>query len=330
MGAPGLAAEAANPTFLAIHPRGHTLYAVNAIDNFQGEHSGALSAFRLDAKTGALTLLNQQRSGGIGPCHVSVNRAGTTALTANYGSGSIASLPLEADGRLRFLVSEIQHHGTGPNRQRQEGPHAHSINLDPTQKLAVAADLGLDQLLLYRFDGATGKLSPHDPPFARTAAGAGPRHFAFHPSGRWGYVINELDSTVTAYRYDAAAGTLSEIQAISTVPAGFQGENYPAEVVVDAAGRFLYGSNRGHDSIAIFRIDDESGKLTAVGHQPSDGKWPRNFVLDPSGRWMVVGNQNSGNVLLMHVDPLHGTLTPTGVSIEIPAAICFRTIPIAN
>lgn len=327
-GQPELAAESANPTFVAIHPSGRSLYAVNAIDSFQGEKTGAVSAFSLDTKSGALALLNQQPSGGTGPCHVAIDAAGKNVLVANYGGGSVASLPLEADGRLRAPVSTIQHHGTSADPKRQEAPHAHSINLDPANHFAVAADLGLDKVLVYRFDGTKGSLEPNDPPSASTAPGAGPRHFAFHPTGNFGYVINELDSTVTAFSYDAATGVLTEIQAITTLPAEFTGENYPAEVVVDTAGRFLYGSNRGHDSIAIFRIDGASGKLTPVGHQSSGGKGPRNFALDPSGQWMLVGNQSTDNVLIMKVDPDHGTLTPTGQTLETPAPICFRMVPI--
>jgi 6-phosphogluconolactonase len=210
---------------------------------------------------------------------------------------------------------------------RQEGPHAHSINLDTANRFAFAADLGLDQVLLYRFDAAAGTLTPHDPPSVSTAPGAGPRHFAFHPSGRFAYVINELDSTVTAFRYEADAGTLSEIQVITTLPEGFSGENYPAEVVAHPSGRFLYGSNRGHDSIAIFSIDEGSGRLTAVGHQSSGGKGPRNFNLDLSGAWMIVGNQSTNNALIMRVDGERGTLTPTGQELQAPSPICFKFVP---
>lgn len=321
-----LAAEAASPSFLTIHPNHRFLYAVNAIGDFQGQKSGAVSAFSLDPKTGELKLLNQQPSGGAGPCHIVVDAAGKNALVANYGGGSVASLPIGADGRLGPPVSVIQHQGSSANPKRQEGPHAHSINLDRANHFAFAADLGLDKILVYRFDGAKGTLSPNTPPSASTAQGAGPRHFAFHPSGRFAYVINELDSTVTAFSYDPAGGVLKEIQAITTLPAGFQGENYPAEVQVHPSGRFLYGSNRGHDSVAVYTIDEQSGTLTAAGHQPSGGKWPRNFALDPSGRWMIVGNQNSDNVLIFRIDPDRGALTPTGQSFEAPSAICFKMV----
>jgi 6-phosphogluconolactonase len=321
-----LAAEAANPTFLSIHPNRQFLYAVNATPEFQGQKSGAVSAFALDRKTGALTLLNQQPSGGPGPCHLVVDAAGKNALVANYGGGSVAALPVQADGRLAPAASFIQHHGSSIDPKRQEGPHAHSINLDAGNRFAFAADLGLDKVLVYRFDAAKGTLASHEPPSASTTPGAGPRHFAFHPSGRFAYVINELNSTVTAFSYDAAAGVLHAIQAVTTLPANFSGENYPAEVQVHRHGRFLYGSNRGHDSIAVFHIHAESGRLTPEGHQSSGGKWPRNFGIDPSGAWMIVGNQNSDNVLVFRIDAERGTLSPTGQTFEAPAPICFKMV----
>jgi 6-phosphogluconolactonase len=319
-----LAAEAANPTWVGIHPDGRFLYSVNAIADFQGGKAGAVSAFALDRKTGALTLLNQQPSGGPGPCHLTVDAAAKNVLVANYGGGSAAVLPIGEDGRLAPASCFIQHSGRSADPKRQEGPHAHSVNLDAANRHAFVADLGLDRVLVYRFDGSKGTLTPNEPASAATAPGAGPRHFAFHPSGRYAYVINELDSTVTAFTYDAGAGALRELQVISTLPAGFAAENYPAEVQVHPSGRFLYGSNRGHDSIAIFTIDPETGKLTSAGHTPSGGKWPRNFRIDPSGTWMVVGNQNSDNVLVFRIDPERGTLTQHGQSFEAPAPSCFK------
>jgi 6-phosphogluconolactonase len=325
-----LAAGAANPTWVAPHPSGRVLFAVNAIADFGGQRSGAVSAFALDRRTGDLALLNQQPSGGAGPCHLCVDAAGRHVLVANYGGGSVASLPVGEDGRLRPPTSVIQHAGSSVDPKRQEGPHAHSINLDAANHFAFAADLGLDQVLVYRFDREKGTLAPHDPPFARVKPGAGPRHFAFRPDGRFAYVINELDSTVTAFGYDAGVpsgpGRLEEIQVVSTLPAGWEGENYPAEVQVHPSGRFLYGSNRGHDSIAVFAIDAASGRLTPAGHTPSGGKWPRNFGMDPSGAWMLVGNQNSDNILLFRIDPERGALTHTGQTLESPAPICFKMV----
>jgi 6-phosphogluconolactonase len=239
----------------------------------------------------------------------------------------VASLPIGEDGRLGPPASAIQHAGSSVNPRRQEGPHAHSINLDAANRFAFAADLGLDRVLVYRFDAARSILVPHEPPSASVKPGAGPRHFAFHPSGRFAYVINELDSTVTAFTYDAEKGLLRELQAVTTLPPGFAGENYPAEVQVHPSGRFLYGSNRGHDSIAIFAVDAASGRLTPAGRAASGGKWPRNFAFDPTGAWMVVGNQNSDNVIVFRVDRDGGTLAPAGPTFAAPAPICFRFVP---
>lgn len=321
-----LAAEAANPSFLTIHPGGGFLYAVNAISDYQGEKTGAVAAYALDADSGELTLLNRQPSGGAGPCHVTVDSAGKALLVANYGGGSVAVLPIAADGGLEVPTCIVQHEGSSVNPKRQAGPHAHSINLDPPGRFAFAADLGLDRVLIYRFDPDAATLTANEPVSAATAPGAGPRHFAFHPSGAFGYVINELDSTVTAFRYDAERGALDPIQAITTLPDGFSGENYPAEVQVHPSGRFLYGSNRGHDSIAVCGIDPSSGHLTPSGHHPSGGKWPRHFGMDPAGEWMIVGNQNSDNACVFRIHPESGALEPTGQAFEAPSAICFKMV----
>jgi 6-phosphogluconolactonase len=329
-GTVALAAESPGPSFLAIHPNRRFLYAVNGVSQFQGQPTGAVSAFAMDTKSGELRLLNQQSSGGSGPCHLVVDAAGKHVLVANYNSGSVASLSVDAEGRLGPPISVIQHAGSSVEPRRQAGPHAHSINLDAANRFAFAADLGLDKILVYRFDAAKGTLTPNDPPAAATAPGAGPRHFAFHPSGRFAYVINELNSTVTAFRYDAAAGVLHQIQAITTLPQGFTGENYPAEVVVHPSGKFLYGSNRGHDSIAVFGIDSDTGKLTPAGHQSSGGKGPRNFALDPSGTWMLIGNQSTDNVLICSVDAAKGTLTPKAEAFASPVPICFKFVPVTG
>jgi 6-phosphogluconolactonase len=325
-----LAAETANPTFLQIHPNGRFLYCVNAVSDYQGERTGAISSFVLEPSSGRLTFLNQQPSGGAGPCHLVLDREATSVLVANYGGGSTASLPLGADGTLGPPASTFQHDGSSVNPSRQEGPHAHSINLDPAGRFAVTADLGLDQILVYRFSPNESTLTPHDPPFARTAPGAGPRHFAFHPSARFGYVINELDSTVTAFAYDAGAGKLSEIQVISTLPEGWEGENYPSEVLVHPSGRFLYGSNRGHDSLAIYRIDPSSGLLTALGHAASGGTWPRNFIFDASGNWAVVGNGSSDNILFFRVNQETGLLSQVGEELACPSPICHKFLSVGG
>ncbi len=324
---PQLAAEIENPSFLAIHPSRRYLYAVGELSNFNGQKGGAVSAFAIDEKTGRLTLLNQQSSGGGGPCHVVVDQPGKHVLTANYGGGSVCVLPIDGDGRLGSATAFVQHEGSGANPQRQDRPHAHSINLDAANRFAVAADLGLDKVLVYRFDAQKGTLAPNDPPFAAVAAGAGPRHFAFHPNGRNAYVINEIHLTVTAFAYDAEHGVLKEIQTLSTIPAGTDTKGLStAEVVVHPSGKFLYGSNRGHDTIAIFTIDQDTGKLTAVGHEPTGGKTPRNFAVDPTGTFLLAENQASGTIVVFRIDPKTGELDPTGDTIEVPSPVCVRML----
>lgn len=324
----GVAAETTNPSFLAIHPNRKFLYAVNEVGDFAGERGGAVSAFAIDAKTGKLTLLNQVASHGADPCYVVVDATGKNVLLANYGSGTVAALRLGQDGRLEKASAVVQHSGSSVDRVRQEGPHAHSINLSADNRFAIAADLGLDQLLVYRFDAERGTLQANDPPFTKINPGAGPRHFAFHPSGRFAYVINEMQSTVTALAYDAARGTLRELQTVSTLPEGFAGQNDDAEVRVHPSGKFLYGSNRGHDSIALFAIDPERGTLRLVENTSTQGKTPRNFNLDPTGAYLFAANQDTDNVVIFRVDPSTGHLTPTGQVLSVPSPVCVKFVPI--
>ena len=320
--APALAAEVVNPSFLAVHPNRRFLYAVGEMGSFAGKRAGAVSAFSIDPDTGKLRLLNQQPSGGAGPCHLAVDRTGRNVLAANYGGGSVVCLPIEPDGRLGEATSSVQHEGSSVNPRRQSGPHAHCINLDAANRFAVSADLGLDKVLVYRFDAAAGKLAPNDPPWAKVAPGAGPRHFAFHPSARFAYVINELDSTVTAFRYDAKGGALTSVETVSTLPDGFDGQNTTAEIEVHPSGRFLYGSNRGHDSIVIFAVDGEKGTLRYVGHQSTGGKTPRNFGVDPTGRYLLAANQATDNIVVLRVDAETGQLHETGHSVSVPSPVC--------
>lgn len=319
----GLAAELPNPTFLAIHPDGNRLFAASEISGFKKTKAGAVAAFEVDKKTGKLTLLNQESSGGAGPCHVTLDRTGKHVLVANYGGGSIASLPIGADGKLGEPTTVIQHVGTSVDKSRQEGPHAHSINVDPTNRYAMAADLGLDKVLVYSFDAKTGKLTANDPPAASVAPGAGPRHFAFHPDGKHAFVINELFLTLTSFKYDSAKGTLSEIETLSTLPKGTKKIGSTAEVVVHPNGKFVYGSNRGHNSIAIFRFED--GKLTHVGNQGNDIDTPRNFVLDPTGKFLLVANQGKASITVFRIDPATGELSQVGEpTASAPAPVCLR------
>ncbi|MBM3859082.1 MAG: hypothetical protein FJ395_05465 [Verrucomicrobia bacterium] len=325
LGAPELAAETTNPSFVAIHPSRKFLYAVGELS---GQKGGAVSAFAIES-SGKLTLLNQQSTVGAGPCHVNVDKTGKHALVANYAGGSVAVLPIETDGRLREASAFVQHVGSSVNLKRQQGPHAHSIFLDAANRFAFVSDLGLDKVMIYQFNATKGTLTPNNPAFATLAPGSGPRHLAFHPNGKFAYVINEMLCTVTAFRYDAKRGALSETQTITTLPAGetVQQGFSTAEVLVHPNGKFLYGSNRGHDTIAVFKIDASTGKLTPVQHAPTLGNMPRNFNLDPTGKWLLAAHQNSDNVVVFRLDTATGKLTPTGQSIEVGAAVCVKFLP---
>jgi 6-phosphogluconolactonase len=317
-------ADVPNPSFLALHPSRRYLYAVNAVPEIDGHPGGAVSAFAIDPATGALTFLNRQSSHGAGPCHVSVEHTGRFVLAANYGGGSVVMFPVQSDGSLAAASDFVQHTGSSVNPRRQEGPHAHSITPDPANRFALACDLGLDNVLVYRLDLEAGRLIPNDPPFVRTHPGAGPRHLDFHPNGRYVYVINELDSTLTVFTYDAERGVLEEIQTISTLPEDFAGQNTCADVHVHPAGRFVYGSNRGHDSIAIFRVDEGTGRLDAVGHVPTQGQTPRNFAIDPSGTFLYAANQQSDTIVAFRIDQGMGQLAPTGHVLSIPTPVCVK------
>lgn len=312
-----------NPSFLAIHPTGKFLYAVSEVADAQGRASGAVAALAIDPASGRLTLLNQQSSEGAGPCHVSVDRTGRVLLVANYNSGSIASLPILPDGRLDKAASAIQHRGSSVDSRRQTGPHAHSINVSPDNRFALVADLGLDQVLVYRLDPATATLTPHDPPSARTPPGGGPRHLAFHPTGQWVYVCNEMLSSVSVFAFDAASGKLEMLQTIGTLPEPVAG-NSTAEILVHPSGKFVYCSNRGHDSLAIFAVDPATGHLRTVGHQSTLGRTPRKFGLVPDGSLLVACNQATDSVVVFRVDPESGKLTPLGRPTEVPVPVCVK------
>jgi len=323
----GVAAESVNPSFLAVDPRQRFLYAVNEVSDYKGEKSGGVSAFSIDRKTGNLTFLNEVASRGAGPCHVALDKTGKYVLVANYDGGSVAVFPVLTDGRLGESSAFVQHTGHGPNAERQEGPHAHEIQVTPDNRFAMVADLGLDQLLVYRFDPAKGTLTPDDPPFAVVEPGGGARHFVFHPDGKHVYAINEMGGSVAGFAYDAGKGALHSQQLISTLPQDFKGPNDSAEIAVSGDGKFLYASNRGPDDIAVFAIDLGKGTLTLVEHVPTKGKTPRNFVIDPSGQYLLVENQESNNIVVFQIDGKSGRLTDTGQRIAVPSPVCIVFVP---
>lgn len=324
----GLVAETENPTFLTVHPNGRFLYAVNEVDEYEGKPSGAVSAFSIDRNSGALTLLNRVPSMGKGPAHLSLGQTGKYLLVANYGGGSVAVFALGVDGRIGASSAFVQHSGSGANPERQAGPHAHQIIVSPDDRFVLVADLGLDEVLVYKFDSKKGTLTPNDPKFAKTEPGAGPRHIAFHPNGRIVYVLNELTSTIDTFTYDPRTGKLRELQSLSTLPKDFTGKNTDAEIVVDTKGKFVYASNRGHDSIAVFAVDPKTGTLSQVQDISSSGKVPRNFAMDPTGKWLLAANQNSNNVVLFRIDPNTGELNPTQVVLETTAPVCVVFVPV--
>lgn len=319
----GLVAETTNPSFLALHPNGRFLYAVNEVGDYQGQKSGAVSAFAIDPASGKLTLLNQMATRGADPCYVSLDKTGHHVLVANYNGGSVIVFPVLADGRLGEATAFVQHQGHSVNPQRQQGPHAHMIELAPQGNFALTADLGLDELLIYRFDAAKGSLAANEPPYAKGTPGAGPRHFAFDPSGQFVYLLSEMASSVTTFSYQAAKGVLDNIQTVSALPKDFGGQNSAAEIAVHPSGRFLYTSNRGHNSIAILAIDPQKGTLTPVAQVPTGGKIPRNFAIDPSGSYLLAANQNSDNIVVFKIDSASGMLTPTGDVLAIPSPVCI-------
>ncbi len=324
----GPAAETDNPSFLAVDADNKYLYAVNEADHFNGGRTGAISTYAIDRSSGKLTLLQQVSSLGADPAHLSLDQTGRYLLVANYTSGNIASFPIEKNGTLGPRSSFVQHAGSSVNKERQTGPHAHEIQASKDNRFVFVPDLGLDELLVYRFDSKTGALSPNSPAFVKVSPGSGPRHLAITPSGKFVYLVNELSSTVIVFSYQADSGQLHELQTISTLPSGFTGESTTAEIAVDAKGKFLYVSNRGDDSIAVFDINQRDGKLAFVERVPTGGKTPRHFTLDPTGRWLFAENQDSGKVNLFSVDPADGRLTATSHSLNVTSPVCVVFVPL--
>lgn len=320
----GLAGDATNPSFLVRAAGDRYLYAVNETTEYEGAPSGSASAFARDPDTGALTLLGRQPTRGGAPCYVSLDRDGRFVLVANYVGGSVAVYPIRNDGALGAATAFVQHAGKGADPQRQSSPHAHCVMTDPANRFALVADLGLDRILVYAFDARMGTLSARAVHQGVLAAGAGPRHFVFGPGGRIVYVVNELDSTITTMRYEPETGALTAIASIPSVNEPFEGRNAPGHVELHRSGRFLYMSNRGHDSIAVFGIDATQGSLRPVQAISTGGKWPRHFTIDETGRYLYVANQRSDSVVGFRIDGETGRLAPTGQTLEIPSPVCVR------
>ena len=323
----GLAAETTNPSFVALDPTGHYLYAVNELQNYEGPNSGGVSAFSVDRATGKLTFLNEVRSRGADPCYIIVDKAGKHVLVANYTGGSVAVFPIQADGKLGEATAFVQHSGHGTDPKRQEGPHAHSIDLSPDNRFAFVDDLGLNEVLVYKYDAAKGTLTPNNPPYVKLDPGIGPRHFALHPSGKFAYDVAEMGSVVTALSVNLKTGTLKQLQVISTLPKDYKGENDCAEIHVGHSGKFLYASNRGHDSIAIFAIDPVKGTLTKVDDVSTGGKTPRSFEIDPPGKYLLAENEDSNDIVVFRIDEKTGKLTPTGQKLEVGQPVCVKFVP---
>ena len=316
-----------NPSFVTVEPRGNCLFSVNELTR-EEEGSGTVSAFAIDPATGNLAFLNKQPTGGLAPAYVSTDQNGRYLFVANYITGNVSVFPVQANGELLPASDHKQHHGSGPD-PRQDGPHAHSILPDPTGQFILSADLGTDQILVYGFDDQNGKLLPHDPAFISVPAGSGPRHMAFHPHGKFLYVITECASTILVIAYDGSLGQAHHIQTISTLPDEFTGFSAGADIhfLPNANGRFLYASNRGHDSIAIFEVNPQTGRLTLRGHVPTQGKGPRNFAIDPAGNYLLAANQDTDSVVVFRINNENGELTSAGESYQIPSPVCLRFAP---
>jgi 6-phosphogluconolactonase len=320
----GITGGVQNPSFLALDPQHRYLYAVNETMEFDGQPGGGVSAFAVDRQSGALSFINSQLTHGGAPCHVNVDQTGRFVYVANYMGGNAAVFPVRADGGLDPASAVVQHAGSGVNPRRQEGPHAHSTTLDPTNTFAFVADLGIDKVMVYQLDLETGTLPPHTQPWVEVEAGAGPRHMAFHPNGRYAYLITEMGNTIIAFAYDATQGTLGALQTVPALPEDFDGQSTCADIHVAPSGKFLYGSNRGHDSIVIYAVDPDTGLLTYVGHESTLGKTPRNFAIDPTGTYLFAANQDSDTIVTFRVDTETGRLTPTGHVVEVSMPVCVR------
>ena len=322
----GKAGQGLSCSWIAVDSGQRFLYAIDEVGEYSGEPGGAVWAFSLDPDTGNLTYLNRQPSNGAGPCYLSFDGTGGLLFVANYFSGSVSVLPIQGDGSLGEATDFIQHHGSSVNPERQEGPHVHSVAPDAANRHVFVQDLGMDRIMVYRLDVQAGVLTPHEPPWVNVKPGAGPRHFVWSLSGKHGYVTNELDSTFSTYDYDETTGTLAESQTVSMLPTDFKGENTCADLHIHPSGEFLYGSNRGHDSVVAFSIDAETGHLGYVGHESTRGKTPRSFTIDPTGNFLLAANEDSGTVVSLRIDRSTGRLTSTGYTVEVPRPVSLKAV----
>jgi 6-phosphogluconolactonase len=320
----GKATGIVNPSYLAIHSTRQCLYAVNELKTYAGQPTGTISAFATDPRTGKLEFLNTRLTHGTDPCHVALDTQGKYVFVANFMSGSVCILPVLDDGSLGEATDFIQHHGSSLDPVRQKGPHAHSATLDPADRFVFIPDLGLDKVMVYKFDPQRGRLQPNEVPWIALRPGAGPRHMAFHPGGGFAYLINELDSTVAVLSYDRGRGTFTELQIASTLPGAFRGESACGDVQVSPSGGFVYASNRGHDSLVIYKVDQHTGRLAHVGHEPTLGKTPRHFGIDPTGRFLLTANQDTDTIVTFRIDPQTGKLLPTGHVTQVPTPVCVK------
>lgn len=313
-----------NPSYLAIDAKRNILVAVNEVEEYKGEKAGAVTSFSINPLNGQLEQINQVSSKGGSPCYVSINKSGEYAFVANYSGGNIAVLPISSTGELVSYSDLKQHAGTGPITDRQEKAHAHSIILDPKEHFALGIDLGIDKVITYAIDERSGTLTMANE--FNSAPGSGPRHLAFHPNKKLAYIINELNSTITSCAYNLKDGRLTKLNTLSTLPSDFRGDNSCADIHVSPDGKFLYGSNRGHDSIVIYKIEQNSGKLEYVEHHSVNGKTPRNFMIDPTGKFLLVANQNTNNIVVFKIDQESGRLKSNGVEVEVSKPVCLKMI----
>ena len=315
-----------NPSYLTFDPSRRFMYVVNELKEFNGASTGAVSAFSVDKANGTFRFLNRQPSHGTDPCYLTVDKTGMYVLVANFMSGSVCVLPIQKDGSLGSPTDVIQHRGSSVDPIRQTSPHAHAVTLDDSGRYAFVPDLGLDRVMIYRFDQHRGKLAPNNEPWIEVPAGSGPRQLIFHSSGKFAYLINELSSTVITFRYDKQQGRLKKIQTVSTLPDDFEGTNTCAELQISRTGKFIYGSNRGHDSIVIYAIDQSNGMLSYISHKLTGGKSPRHFIIDPDGAFLLIANQDSDSVITFGIDSTSGTLSESRHLTHVPTPVCVKIL----